>query len=50
MSGNSGVVYLGNGKVEIQKIDYPKMQDPRGRKINHAVILRVVSTNICGSD
>ncbi len=26
------------------------MQDPRGRKINHAVILRVVSTNICGSD
>src|SRR5471030_2230588 len=50
MSGNRGVVYLGNGKVEIQKIDYPKMQDPRGRKINHAVILRVVSTNICGSD
>ena len=50
MSGNRGVVYLGAGKVEVQKIDYPKMQDPRGRKINHAVILRVVSTNICGSD
>ena len=50
MSGNRGVVYLGSGKVEVQKIDYPKMQDPRGRKINHAVILRVVSTNICGSD
>ena len=50
MSGNRGVVYLGNGKVEVQKIDYPKMQDPRGRKIEHGVILRVVSTNICGSD
>ena len=50
MSGNRGVVYLGAGKVEVQKIDYPKMQDPRGRKIEHAVILRVVSTNICGSD
>ena len=42
MSGNRGVVYLGNGKVEVQKIDYPKMQDPRGRKIEHGVILRVV--------
>ena len=50
MSGNRGVVYLGSGKVEVQKIDYPKMQDPRGRKIEHGVILRVVSTNICGSD
>jgi len=50
MSGNRGVVYLGAGKVEVQKIDYPKMQDPRGRKIEHGVILRVVSTNICGSD
>jgi len=50
MSGNRGVVYLGAGKVEVQKIDYPKMQDPRGKKIEHGVILRVVSTNICGSD
>ena len=50
MSGNRGVVYLGAGKVEVQKIDYPKMQDPRGRKIEHGVILKVVSTNICGSD
>ena len=50
MSGNRGVVYLGTGKVEVQKIDYPKMQDPRGKKIEHGVILKVVSTNICGSD
>jgi glutathione-independent formaldehyde dehydrogenase len=50
MSDNRGVVYLGTGKVEVQKIDYPKMQDPRGNKIEHGVILKVVSTNICGSD
>lgn len=50
MTGNRGVVYLGAGKVEVQAIDYPKMQDPRGRKIEHGVILKVISTNICGSD
>ncbi|MGP6093604.1 formaldehyde dehydrogenase, glutathione-independent [Pseudomonas aeruginosa] len=50
MSGNRGVVYLGPGKVEVQNTPYPKMQDPQGRQIDHGVILRVVSTNICGSD
>jgi glutathione-independent formaldehyde dehydrogenase len=50
MSENSGVVFLGRNKVEVQSIDFPKMQNPGGRKINHGVILKVVSTNICGSD
>ena len=50
MSSNRGVVYLGQGKVEVQSIDYPKMVDPRGRQIGHGVILKVVTTNICGSD
>jgi glutathione-independent formaldehyde dehydrogenase len=50
MSSNRGVVYLGQNKVEVQSINYPKFEDPRGRKIDHGVILRVVSTNICGSD
>lgn len=50
MSSNRGVVYLGPGQVEVQKIDYPKMVDPSGRAIGHGVILKVVSTNICGSD
>src|ERR1700751_5122569 len=50
MSSNRGVVYLGQGKVEVQSIDYPKMVDPSGRSIGHGVILKVVSTNICGSD
>ena len=39
MSSNRGVVYIGQGKVEVQSIDYPKMVDPRGRAIGHGVIL-----------
>jgi glutathione-independent formaldehyde dehydrogenase len=50
MAENRGVVYLGQNKVEVQSIDFPKMQNPAGKKIEHAVILKVVSTNICGSD
>lgn len=50
MAENRGVVYVGKGLVEIQSIDYPKLADPKGRKINHGVILKVTTTNICGSD
>jgi len=50
MSENRGVVYLKPGKVEVQDIADPKFEDPHGRKINHGVILKIVSTNICGSD
>jgi glutathione-independent formaldehyde dehydrogenase len=50
MANNHGVVYLGPGKVEVQSIDYPKFVNPAGKSIEHGVILRVVSTNICGSD
>ncbi|MET0981217.1 MAG: formaldehyde dehydrogenase, glutathione-independent [Telluria sp.] len=50
MADNRGVVYIGQGKVEVQNIAFPKLEDPNGRKIEHGVILRVVSTNICGSD
>ena len=50
MATNRGVVYLGPGKVEVQSIDYPKMQNPAGKDITHGVILNIVSTNICGSD
>jgi len=50
MASNRGVVYLGPGKVEVQSIDFPKMQAPNGKAIEHGVILKVVSTNICGSD
>ncbi|UFS64667.1 formaldehyde dehydrogenase, glutathione-independent [Paracoccus denitrificans] len=50
MSSNRGVVYIGPGKVEVQDIADPKLEAPDRRKIAHGVILKVVSTNICGSD
>jgi glutathione-independent formaldehyde dehydrogenase len=50
MASNRGVVFLGPNHVEVQSIDDPKLENPAGKKINHGVILKVVSTNICGSD
>ncbi|MDF2638467.1 MAG: fdhA [Novosphingobium lindaniclasticum] len=50
MSNNRGVVYIEPGKVEVQNIADPTFSAPDGRKIEHAVILKVISTNICGSD
>jgi glutathione-independent formaldehyde dehydrogenase len=59
MADNRGVAYMGPGTVEVQNIDYPTFElkdgpgvNPAnvGRQLPHAVILRVVSTNICGSD
>jgi len=51
MATNRGVVYIGPGKVEVQGIDYyPKFVAPNGKEIDHGAVLRIVSTNICGSD
>ncbi len=50
MAKNRGVAYLKPGKVEVQSIDYPRFVAPDGRSIQHGVILKVVCTNICGSD
>lgn len=50
MSSNKGVVYIGPGKVEVQNIPDAKLEAPDGRRIEHGVILKVISTNICGSD
>jgi glutathione-independent formaldehyde dehydrogenase len=49
MASNRGVVYLGPGKVEVQSIEFPKLMLGK-RRCDHGVILKVVSTNICGSD
>ena len=49
MASNRGLAYMGPGKVEIQSIDYPKLA-LGSRKCEHGVILKIVSTNICGSD
>ncbi len=50
MSSNRGVVYIEPGKVEVQNIPDPTFHAPDGRRIDHGVILKVLSTNICGSD
>jgi glutathione-independent formaldehyde dehydrogenase len=49
MSSNHGVAYIKTGEVEVQGIDYPKLA-LGNRKCEHGVILKIVSTNICGSD
>jgi glutathione-independent formaldehyde dehydrogenase len=59
MADNRGVAYIEPGRVEVQDIDFPTFElrdgpgvhpDNVGRKLPHAAILRIVSTNICGSD
>jgi glutathione-independent formaldehyde dehydrogenase len=59
MAENRGVAYMGPGQVEVQDIDFPSFElkdgpgvNPAnvGRKVPHGAILRIVSTNICGSD
>src|SRR5881409_3062493 len=57
MATNRGVAYMGPGKVEVKSIDFPKLKMPAsesnpfgGKDAPHGVILKIVTTNICGSD
>jgi glutathione-independent formaldehyde dehydrogenase len=57
MASNRGVAYIKPGVVEVQSIPYPKLRMPKsetdpfgGKEAPHGVILKVVTTNICGSD
>ncbi len=58
MADNRVVVYKGPGKVAVEDIDYPKLELPDDvvtglgikKAAPHAVVLRLVTTNICGSD
>jgi glutathione-independent formaldehyde dehydrogenase len=57
MASNRGVAYMGPGNVEIKSIEYPKLKMPAsednpfgGKDAPHGVILKIVTTNICGSD
>jgi len=51
-------VYKSPGEVAVESIDYPKLELPDAvvnglgikKKASHAVILKLVTTNICGSD
>ena len=49
MAENRGVAYIKPGVVEVQNIDYPLLSIG-DRKCDHGVILKIVTTNICGSD
>ncbi|MAZ52976.1 MAG: formaldehyde dehydrogenase, glutathione-independent [Trueperaceae bacterium] len=49
MASNRGVVYQQPGVVEIHNIDFPELS-LGNRKCDHGVILKIISTNICGSD
>jgi glutathione-independent formaldehyde dehydrogenase len=58
MADNRVVVYKGPGEVAVEDIEYPKLEVPEevadamgmSKEAPHAVILKIVSTNICGSD
>ena len=50
MANNRGVIYMGAGTVEVQSIDFPKLVMPNGKKCEHGVIVKIICTNICGSD
>jgi glutathione-independent formaldehyde dehydrogenase len=57
MATNRGVAYIKPGEVQVQSIPYPKLKMPKsetdpfgGKDAPHGVILKVVTTNICGSD
>ncbi len=59
MPGNRAVVYHGPGQVAVESVDYPELVLRPGpgvpaananRQCPHGVILKVVASNICGSD
>jgi glutathione-independent formaldehyde dehydrogenase len=58
MADNRVVVYKGPGEVAVEDIEYPKLEVPgevadamgMSKEAPHAAILKIVSTNICGSD
>src|SRR5712672_4118985 len=49
MASNKGVAYIKPGVVEVHNIDFPELA-LGNRKCEHGVILKIISTNICGSD
>jgi len=49
MATNRGLAYIKPGIVEVQNITFPELA-LGDRKCHHGVILKIISTNICGSD
>ena len=59
-AANRGVIFMGTNHVEVKGIPFPELaldstnspviSERQKRKCEHGVILKVVTTNICGSD
>lgn len=47
---NRAVVFAGPKNMRVEDLDFPKLEMPNGKKAPHGVILKMVATNICGSD
>ncbi|BBZ64989.1 glutathione-independent formaldehyde dehydrogenase [Mycolicibacterium insubricum] len=47
---NRAVVFNGPRDMRVESLAYPKLVMPNGKKAPHGAILKIVATNICGSD
>lgn len=50
MAGNRSFVFRGVKNMQVEDLDFPKLQMPNGKKAPHGVVLKIVASNICGSD
>lgn len=49
-SSNRAVVFQNVKDMRVETLDFPKLEMPNGKSAPHGVILKIVATNICGSD
>ena len=49
-SSNRAVVFQNVKDMRVESLDFPKLEMPNGKSAPHGVILKIVATNICGSD
>ena len=47
---NRAVAFHGIKDVRVDELDFPKLEMPDGSAAPHGVILKIIATNICGSD
>lgn len=47
---NRAVVFNSPRDMRVESLDFPKLVMPNGKSAPHGVILKMVATNICGSD
>ncbi|QDH15320.1 formaldehyde dehydrogenase, glutathione-independent [Oecophyllibacter saccharovorans] len=49
-TGNRLVTFHSPLKMQVDTYKYPELTMPNGKKAPHAVIVKIITTNICGSD